>query len=162
MTLNESMIHIAMRKYLKNDGWILVAGEFPGGSDDELYVMSIMDPEVACDNSPDSRRHSDGEIIPDLFAYRDGKMLVVEAKPKYSLRDKNKLRNLLLNKKSLLISSLFHFCYERNVLPNINWNNVRFIPTLAFENSDFRAYSEEAGFAHLYVSKINHSKLVLF
>ena len=107
MALNESMIHVAMRSHLKNKGWTLLAGEFPGGSDDELYTLSIMDPEVACDNSPDARRHSEGEIIPDLFAYKDGKMLVIEAKPKYSC-DKSKLINMLSNKKPYL-SSLFKF-----------------------------------------------------
>ena len=64
--MTESFVHVAMREYLKKEGWTLVAGEYPGGSDDELYVLSIMDPSVACDNSPDPRRHSEGEIIPDI------------------------------------------------------------------------------------------------
>lgn len=61
--MTESFVHVAMREYLKKEGWTLVAGEYPGGSDDELYVLSIMDPSVACDNSPDPRRHSEGEIF---------------------------------------------------------------------------------------------------
>ena len=85
--MTESFVHVAMREYLKKEGWTLVAGEYPGGSADELYVLSIMDPSVACDNSPDPRRHSEGEIIPDLFAYKAGVMLIIEAKPKYSFDD---------------------------------------------------------------------------
>ena len=45
--MTETFIHIAMRKYLKKEGWTLVAGEYPGGSDDELFVLSIMNPIVA-------------------------------------------------------------------------------------------------------------------
>ena len=48
--MTETFIHIAMRKYLKKEGWTLVAGEYPGGSDDELFVLSIMHPIVAKDN----------------------------------------------------------------------------------------------------------------
>lgn len=99
--MNESYVHVAMRQFLKREGWTLVAGEYPGGSDDELYVLSIMDPEVARDNSPDPRRHSEGEIIPDLFAYKDGRMLVIEAKPKYSVADREKLKMLFHTKKNL-------------------------------------------------------------
>ena len=100
--MNESYVHVAMRQFLKREGWTLVAGEYPGGSDDELYVLSIMDPEVARDNSPDPRRHSEGEIIPDLFAYKDSKMLVIEAKPKYSAADREKLKMLFSTKKMLI------------------------------------------------------------
>lgn len=111
--MTESFVHVAMRQYLKKEGWTLVAGEYPGGSDDELYVLSIMDPTVARDNSPDPRRHSEGEIIPDLFAYKDGIMLVIEAKPKYSYDDKKKLRNLLDYKIDLLNHHCVNFVTKR-------------------------------------------------
>ena len=66
MRITESFVHVAMREYLKSRGWLLIAGEYPNGSDDELSVLSISDPVVARDNSPDPRRHSSGEIIPDF------------------------------------------------------------------------------------------------
>ena len=62
MKINESFVHVAMREYLKKKGWLLIAGEYPNGSDDELNVLSISDPSVARDNSPDPRRHSIGEM----------------------------------------------------------------------------------------------------
>ena len=65
----------------------MIAGEYPNGSDDELNVLSISDPTVARDNSPDPRRHSFGEIIPDLIAYKDDVILIIEAKPNYSVDD---------------------------------------------------------------------------
>jgi len=160
--MKESFVHVAMRQFLKNEGWTLVAGEFPGGSDDELYVLSIMDPVVARDNSPAPRRHSEGEIIPDLFAYKDGRMLVIEAKPKYSDEDREKLRNLLTNKRNLLLASLKKFCFKRHLLRGIDIDNLEFIPTLAFGNEKYKKYNEENGFAHIYVKNLNESKLVYF
>ena len=44
MRITESFVHVAMREYLKNRGWLLIAGEYPNGSDDELNVLSISDP----------------------------------------------------------------------------------------------------------------------
>jgi hypothetical protein len=160
--MTESFVHVAMRQYLKKEGWTLVAGEYPGGSDDELYVLSIMDPTVARDNSPDPRRHSEGEIIPDLFAYKDGIMLVIEAKPKYSYDDKKKLRNLLDYKIDLLKSSLRKFCYEKAILPGINFNVLEYVPVLAFGNEKYKVYEEESGFAHIYVKSLDEAKIVFF
>lgn len=162
MKITESFVHVAMRQYLKSEGWQLIAGEYPGGSDDELYVLSIMDPEVARDNSPDPRRHSEGEIIPDLFAFKDGTMLVIEAKPKYSFSDKEKLRELIDNKRELLISSLRKFCYEHDLLVGVQFDAIRFVPVLAFGNEQFLEYSEEKGFAHLYVKTLTKSRLIFF
>lgn len=160
--MTESFVHVAMRQFLKNSGWTLVAGEYPGGSDDELYVLSIMDPAVARDNSPDPRRHSEGEIVPDLLAYKEGIMLVIEAKPKYSNDDKNKLKDLLFNKSDLLRSSLKKFCNERCILPEVNFNTVTYIPVLAFGNETYKEYSEEEGFAHLYVKNLDEAILRFF
>lgn len=160
--MNESYIHVAMRQYLKREGWTLVAGEYPGGSDDELYVLSIMDPEVARDNSPDPRRHSEGEIIPDLFAYKDGKMLVIEAKPKYSVADREKLKMLFLTKKDLMVATIRKFCGEHGILRGVPFERLEYIPTLAFGNENYKPFVEELGFAHIYVRSLKESKLVYF
>lgn len=160
--MTESFVHVAIREFLKKEGWTLVAGEYPGGSDDELYVLSIMDPALARDNSPDPRRHSEGEIIPDLFAFKDGNMLVIEAKPKYSIDDREKLRNLLENKHKLLCDSMAKFCFERGLLRDVDFRNVNYIPVLAFGNEKYKVYGEEAGFAHIYVKSLNEAKIVFF
>lgn len=160
--MNESYVHVAMRQFLKREGWTLVAGEYPGGSDDELYVLSIMDPEVARDNSPDPRRHSEGEIIPDLFAYKDGRMLVIEAKPKYSAADREKLKMLFLKKRDLMISSIKKFCREHRILRGVDFERLDYIPALAFGNENYKTYVEEPGFAHIYVRSLKEAKLVYF
>lgn len=151
-----------MRKFLKREGWILVAGEYPGGSDDELFVLSIMDPTVAKDNSPDPRRHSEGEIIPDLFAYKDGMMLVIEAKPKYDIGDREKLKDLLLNKMRLMQQSLRKFCGDHHLLRQVDFNNLTYIPVLAFGNEKFKVFQEEIGFAHIYVKSLKECRMIYF
>ena len=37
---------------VRDGGWRLIAGQYPGGSDDELPALNIVDPTVARDNSP--------------------------------------------------------------------------------------------------------------
>jgi len=160
--MTETLIHVSMRKYLKNHGWTLIAGEYPGGTDDELYVFSIMDPAVARDNSPDPRRHSEGEIVPDLLAYKDGIILVIEAKPKYSTDDKQKLERLFTEKRGLLINSLDRFCRSRHILPGINVRQAEYVPTLAFGNPDFKQIREDTGFAHIYVRSLDEARLIFF
>ena len=32
MKITESYVHVAMREYLKKEGWLLIAGEYPNGS----------------------------------------------------------------------------------------------------------------------------------
>lgn len=160
--MNESLVHVSMRIYLKNDGWKLIAGEYPGGSDDELYVLRIKDPRVARDNSPDPRRHSSGEFVPDLFAYKNGEMLVIEAKPSYDIGDKEKLIDLIYNNHRRLIADVKKFCDVHGLLPDVDVSEVEYIPTLAFGNTSYKGYSEDAGFAHIYVKNIKEAKLVRF
>ena len=147
--MTETFIHIAMRKYLKKEGWTLVAGEYPGGSDDELFVLSIMNPIVAKDNSPDPRRHSEF-------------MLVIEAKPQYDIGDREKLKDLFLNKRGLLQKSLKNFCKNHHLLKQINLDNLIYIPVLAFGNENYEIFPEEIGFAHIYVKNLKECKIIYF
>lgn len=160
--MTETFIHIAMRKYLKENKWILIAGEYPNGSDDELSILNIQDPELARDNSPNPRKHSLGEITPDLIAYKDGVILIVEAKVKYSLKDKQKLVNLLSSKKNLLIDSLEKFSMQKNLFSEIDYRNATYIPTLAYENQTLKAEYFDQGFAHIYVKSMDEIKIVFF
>jgi len=162
MRINESFVHVAMREFLKSNGWLLIAGEFPNGSDDELNVLSISDPFVAKDNSPDPRRHSNGEIVPDLVAYKDGCVIIIEAKPRYSIEDKLKLKDLLNNKKARLIDSLKKFVLGKPQFFGINFDNVSYIPVLAFGNPSFDIPSEDFGFGHIYIKSLDEAKIVFF
>lgn len=162
MRINESFVHVAMRQFLKRRGWLLIAGEYPNGSDDELNVLSISDPTVARDNSPDPRRHSYGEIIPDLIAYKDGVILIIEAKPNYSVEDKEKLNNLLDNEHDRLVSALWKFSRGKSAFAHIDFDQVDYVPVLAFGNPSYNTGHYDPGFGHIYVKSLNEAKLVFF
>lgn len=132
MKWTEGRIHISMRNILAVQGWLLVAGEFPGGSDHELYPLNIVDPEVAKDGSPDPRRHSVGEIIPDLIALRGRDLLIGEAKVKYDARDREKLELLISDRRADLLRSLRIFSKERRVPELLPIETLILRPTLVF------------------------------
>jgi hypothetical protein len=104
--LDESTIHRAVRDFLRGHGWLLVAGQFPDGSDDELPTLNVMDPEVARDGSPDPRRHSRGKLVPDLVALKGRLLLIIEIKPRHSRSDREKLLNLLGSRRQHLLHYL--------------------------------------------------------
>lgn len=162
MRINESFVHVSMRQFLKKCGWLLIAGEYPNGSDDELNVLSISDPTVARDNSPDPRRHSCGEIIPDLVAYKDGVVLIIEAKPNYSIEDKEKLNNLLNNERDRLIASLWKFSHGKSAFAHIDYDRVDYVPVLAYGNPSYRTTHIDSGFGHIYVKSLNEAQLIFF
>ena len=132
MNRDETFVHVAIRKYLKEKGWKLIAGQYPGGSDDELHVLNIYDPELARDESPDHRRHSLGKLVPDLMAYKNDKLIVVEAKPNFSIQDRKKLTNLFNERKDHFLSVLNKFAIERKFDELIPVEKLELIPVLAF------------------------------
>lgn len=104
--MREDAVHIAVRNHLRSRGWSLLAGQFPGGSDDELRRFYVRDPRVARDRSPDPRRHSLDTFAPDLLASRGMVLLIVEMKPRYSVFDAEKLRHLIDNRYKNLTEAL--------------------------------------------------------
>ena len=91
MRWSEGLIHLSMRAFLTRQGWQLIAGEYPGGSDHQLYPLNVVDPALARDESPDPRRHSLGELIPDLVALRKRDLFIGEAKLGHDDGDRAKL-----------------------------------------------------------------------
>ena len=113
MIWSEGHIHLYMRAFLKGEGWQLIAGEYPGGSDHELYPLNVVDPTLARDDSPNPRRHSLGELIPDIVALRGRSLLIGEAKPRYDKCDRAKLDRILTERRSDLLAALRTFALER-------------------------------------------------
>lgn len=132
MRWTEGYIHVGMRSVLRAKGWELIAGEYPGGSDHELYPLNVVDPAVARDRSPDPRRHSQGELIPDLVALKDRTLLLAEAKPRYNEPDRLKLLNLVTARRDHLIAALRKFAVERARLNLLPVEELTFAPTLVF------------------------------
>lgn len=152
MKRDETFVHVAIRNYLKNEGWSLIAGQYPGGSDDELHVFNIFDPVLARDESPDHRRHSFGKLVPDLIAYKNGNLLIIEAKPEYSTSDKEKLIYLLSERKNDFVNGLNKFLTERGFLDLPSLDTISIIPALAFL---IEFQSPDDSFCYLKVVDLN-------
>lgn len=133
MGMPEAVVHLAVREYLRADGWTLIAGQWPGGSDDELHTLNIMDPTVARDRSPDPRRHSLDKLVPDVVAIRGETLLLVEAKPDYSEADLEKLERLLGPRRDDLHTALRTFGRERGFESLLQPELLVIRPALAFE-----------------------------
>lgn len=134
MRWTEGHIHLAMRKFLAQQGWLLVAGEYPGGSDHQLYPLNVVDPTLACDMSPDPRRHSFGELIPDIVALRGNDLLIGEAKVRYNEDDRDKLILLLSERRSDLLLSLQKFAQDRRVPDLLPVERLNMHPVLIFRS----------------------------
>ena len=163
--MREGEIHVAMRTILKSLGWTLIAGEFPGGTDHELHPLNVVDPALARDNSPDPRRHSLGELIPDIVAVKNNLLLIGEAKPKYSQSDQEKLDVLLNNRSDDLLLALTTFAIERNFPILLPLERFTFCPLLIFnhnsrappienQQSYLRVISFDEGYFEGYLSEV--------
>ncbi len=128
----EGHVHVALRRFLRKRDWQLIAGEFPGGSDHELYPLNVVDPAVARDQSPDPRRHSLGELIPDLVALRRDDLFIGEAKLAYDEGDRQKLETLITGRRQDLLSALRKFAEEREVPALLPVERLRLLPALVF------------------------------
>jgi len=152
--MREGEIHVAMRTILKSLGWTLIAGEFPGGTDHELHPLNVVDPELARDNSPDPRRHSLGELIPDIVAVKNNLLLIGEAKPRYSQSDQEKLDMLLNARRDDLLLALSTFANERNFPNLLPLERFTFCPLLIF-NDNSRSPSIENQQSYLRIISLH-------
>jgi hypothetical protein len=129
---SEAFIHRAVRQYLSEEGWKLIAGQWPGGSDDTLHVLYVVDPTVARDLSPDPRRHSLDKFVPDVVALKHDTLLIVEAKPSYSQSDFDKLQRLIGERHEDLHAALRIFGRERGFPALLEPQTLAVRPALAF------------------------------
>ena len=150
MRWSEGVIHLCMRDYLSRQGWQLVAGEFPGGSDHQLYPLNVVDPALARDESPDPRRHSLGELIPDLVALRSRDLFIGEAKLSYDDGHRTKLAHLLDERMDHLLLALQTFALERRVPQLLPVETLKMYPVLVFR-SESDAPSLPPGFSYLRI-----------
>ena len=130
--ISEAFVHRAIRQYFAAHGWMLVAGQRPGGSDDDLHVLYIMDPAVAKDGSPDPRRHSSDKFVPDLVCIKGNELAIIEAKPTYSQTDVAKLARLTTERVLHLNQALRTFGRERGFDALLNSERLHVRPGLAF------------------------------
>ena len=135
MLLREDVIHFAVRTFLRECGWLLIAGQYPNGSDDELPPLNVVDPEVACDDSPDCRRHSLNKLVPDLVAVRQDELLVIEMKPDYDEGDVSKLEELLGARRADFEACLLDLAGRRRLQLATKVSDLIPLPALAFSDA---------------------------
>lgn len=151
--LREDYIHFAIRQFLRESDWQLVAGEYPNGSDDELPRLNIMDPLLARDNSPDHRRHSKNKLVPDLVAYKDQIIFLVEMKPKYSYEDEKKLLDILEVRYDDLLAGMDELTATGRVTLPVAVSECIFVPCLGFSHES--AYPRKNKFCYFLVRGLN-------
>jgi len=156
--MREDEIHYAVRQFLRREGWTLVAGQYPNGSDDELPILNVKDPAVARDDSPDPRRHSLDKFVPDLIALKANIALVVELKPAYDAGDEQKLTELLSRRFDRLVRALEELSARTPQLQNVSWRSLRYVATLGFCSLQ-PGWTPNPGFALLLVENLNSVSL---
>jgi hypothetical protein len=140
-----------MRRVMADQGWLLVAGEYPGGSDHDLYPLNVVDPAVARDGSPDPRRHSLGELIPDLVALCGRDLFIGEAKVHYDAGDRKKLELLVSSRREDLLMALRTFSKERRIPQLLPIETLILRPTLVFLADSSVIPSPAAGLSYLRI-----------
>ena len=156
--MREDEVHYAARQFLRNQGWTLVAGQYPNGSDDELPILNVKDPRVSCDNSPDPRRHALDKLVPDLVALRSDTVLMVEMKPKYDPGDEMKLNYMLGERFENLVTALEELSSRSGRLNGTDWRNLRYLPALGFCPHRFK-WVHKKGFALLLVESLTSVRI---
>lgn len=137
---------------------MLVAGQYPGGSDDELPPLNIMDPSVARDRSPDPRRHSNDKLVPDLVVLRGDLLFVLEMKPRYSASDERKLEMIIGERRPDLFRALRDLGGRRGIPKLAVPEDLVLVPTLGFV--DGIVYPKRQDFAYLLVSSLDAARLI--
>lgn len=129
--MREDFIQFHVRRALQSEGWILLAGQYPNGSDDHLPTLNVVDPAFARDESPEPRRHSLNKLVPDLVAVMRDRLLVIEMKPHYDREDEQKLITLMDDKRGEFDEALAKLLTISG--SNLLSNHLNFIPCLAFD-----------------------------
>lgn len=147
--MREDYVHFFVREFLKAEGWRLLAGQYPNGSDDELPILNIVDPNLARDQSPDPRRHSQNKLVPDLIALKHNKVIVVELKPRFDRGDEVKLLHILHDRRVDFLHAFAALLRRAGVQLPWPLRELLFIPILGFASP--KQYPRRHGFAYLLV-----------
>lgn len=85
--MDETFVYQSVCRYLSRLGWTLLGGQPPSGTD-HLPVIEVKDPG-------NMGKGSKGSYKPDLVAWHDQTLLLVELKPRFSPSDRSKLLKIL-------------------------------------------------------------------
>ena len=122
--MNEDQIYLSTKSWFRKNGYLVLAGQPPSGSD-SIPVVEIKD-------FSNLYKGSKGSYKPDLIAKKNDSIVIIECKPKFDLGDKNKLLNIInedkrkeklymeLNQRKLINKNLQELNYN-NFLINIRY-----------------------------------------
>jgi hypothetical protein len=85
--LNETQVYISVKNYLLEKGWHVIGGQPPSGTD-HLPVIEIRDPTY-------KGKGSKGSYKPDLIAWHNSKLVIIELKPSFNQPDRAKVNGVL-------------------------------------------------------------------
>lgn len=102
---NETQVFISVKEFLVSQGWHVLGGQPPSGTD-QLPIIEIKDPGFR-------GKGSKGSYKPDLVAWHNSCLAIIELKPKFSKSDRDKVSEVLNSPERL--SSLWQGLIERNI-----------------------------------------------
>jgi hypothetical protein len=103
--LSETQVYISVKSYLLENKWQILGGQPPSGTD-YLPVIEIRDPSF-------SGKGSKGSFKPDLIAWHNFLLMIIELKPTFSLSDREKVNGVLQSPER--VTSLWESLIERNI-----------------------------------------------
>lgn len=113
--LSEEEVYNGAKRILTKNNYVLLAGQPPRGVD-HLPVIEIKSGTNKDKGSKDSFK-------PDLVAYKDNILLIIECKPNFNVNDLQKLHQVLNSNSRLL--AFYNELSERGLLNKID-KNIRF------------------------------------
>ena len=103
--LNETQVFISVRNYLLENDWQVIGGQPPSGTD-HLPVIEIRDPMY-------KGKGSKGSYKPDLIAWHESNLAIIELKPLFNQPDRDKVNEVLRSPERT--RSLWESLIQRNI-----------------------------------------------
>ena len=103
--LNETQIFISVRNYLLENDWQVIGGQPPSGTD-HLPVIEIRDLK-------NKGKGSKGSYKPDLIAWHESNLVIIELKPSFNQPDRDKINEVLNSPERT--RSLWESLIQRNI-----------------------------------------------
>ncbi len=103
--LTETQVFITVRSYLLENDWQVIGGQPPSGTD-YLPVIEIRDPTY-------KGKGSKGSYKPDLIAWHQSNLVIIELKPSFNQPDRDKVNEVLNSPERT--RSLWESLIQRNI-----------------------------------------------
>jgi len=144
--LNESEIYLSIKKWLKENEWVILGGEPPGGTND-IPLLELKDIDYMGKGSKGSKKI-------DVISYQNGFFLLLELKSRFSYSDVRKLNEIVGDKNWRL--AFIMALREKRVFENSGIT----LPSESLYIDTTRYYIKSVGFN--YTGKVGPRDFVTF